>query len=196
MHLPFLLLISLSYGTMAAMRFHVTEPARVRNPTPTKCTSLALTTTTTINRGNEGIWVVKSNISDLHELYKFKQTDWLSNDHQRVLDECSSICLQGNDTTNPGTWLPSDKYFQGAFVNTPGGNPPDHILVSNIGCPFSPLSKEVITNSCCCSGNVHATIDQYQAKTLPAEVVFGIMQIQVVELVCRSRLSDMLFRCG
>ncbi|KAI1405074.1 hypothetical protein F4819DRAFT_53232 [Hypoxylon fuscum] len=141
MHLPFLLLISLSYGTMAAMRFHVTEPARVRNPTPTKCTSLALTTTTTINRGNEGIWVVKSNISDLHELYKFKQTDWLSNDHQRVLDECSSICLQGNDTTNPGTWLPSDKYFQGAFVNTPGGNPPDHILWQ-CACYDRPVSSQ------------------------------------------------------
>ncbi|KAI2617876.1 hypothetical protein GGR54DRAFT_201570 [Hypoxylon sp. NC1633] len=131
MHLPvsLLVLFGLSSGVMAAARFHVPEPARVRdNPTPTKCTSSALTTTTTINRGGEGIWVVRANISDLHELYRFRQTDWLDNDHQKVLDTCGDICLEGNDTANPGTWLPGGKYFQGAFVNTPGGNPPNHLL--------------------------------------------------------------------
>ncbi|KAI2617916.1 hypothetical protein GGS26DRAFT_393164 [Hypomontagnella submonticulosa] len=129
MYLPSILLFALSSGAMAAMRFHVPEPARARDePTPTKCTSSALTTITTINRGNEGIWVIRPNISDLHELFRFRQNDWLSNNHQEVLDTCSSICLEGNNTASPGTWLPSETYFQGAFVNTPGGNPPDHIL--------------------------------------------------------------------
>ncbi|KAI1208671.1 uncharacterized protein F4807DRAFT_145575 [Annulohypoxylon truncatum] len=129
MHFTSLVLFALTSGTMAAKRFHVPEPARVRDePTPTGCTSSALATQTTINRGNEGIWHVRANISDMHELYSFQKTDWLDNNKTEVLNTCGSICLAGNDTANPGTWLPSGKYFQGAFVNTPGGDPPNHIL--------------------------------------------------------------------
>ncbi|KAI1388075.1 uncharacterized protein F4822DRAFT_301401 [Hypoxylon trugodes] len=118
-----------SSGALAAKHFHVPEPARVRDePTATACTSSALSTTTTINRGGEGIWVVRPNITDLHELYRFRQADWLNNNHTQVLDTCGSICLKGNDTADPGTWQPSRQYFQGGFVNTPGGDPPDHIL--------------------------------------------------------------------
>ncbi|KAI0894503.1 hypothetical protein F4806DRAFT_107361 [Annulohypoxylon nitens] len=124
-----LVLLALTSGAMAVKRFHVPEPARVRDePTPTGCTSSALATQTTINRGNEGIWHVRANISDMHELYTFQKTDWLDNNKTEVLNTCGSICLAGNDTANPEAWLPSGKYFQGAFVNTPGGNPPNHIL--------------------------------------------------------------------
>ncbi|OTB00477.1 hypothetical protein M426DRAFT_324258 [Hypoxylon sp. CI-4A] len=129
MQLSSILLFALSSGAMAAVRFHVPEPARVRDTaTPTGCASSALTTITPPNRGSEGIYVIRPNISDLHELYRFRETDWLDNDPAKVKDTCGTLCLAGNDTANPGSWLPSEKYFQGALVNTPGGNPPDHIL--------------------------------------------------------------------
>ncbi|KAI5856164.1 hypothetical protein GGS23DRAFT_438997 [Durotheca rogersii] len=141
-YLRLLVLSLLSSGVIAARRFYVPEPTRVRgDPAPTKCASAALTTVSTINRGSEGIWVVRPNISDLHELYRFRQNDWLGNDQKLVLDTCSSICLSGNDTANPGTWLPSGKFFQGAFVNTPGGNPPNHILWQ-CACYDRPVSSE------------------------------------------------------
>ncbi|KAI2607723.1 uncharacterized protein GGS25DRAFT_523248 [Hypoxylon fragiforme] len=136
MHLPSLILPSLSSSSAAAAaaRLHVPPPAppfpsrAVRSPTTTQCTTPALTTTTTINRGNEGIWVIRPDATDLHELYRLRQTDWLSNDLPRVLDACGAACLAGNDTALPGAWLPTTAYFQGAFVNTPGGDPPNHIL--------------------------------------------------------------------
>jgi hypothetical protein len=93
-----------------------------RQDTPTQCTASAVSTTTTINRGNEGIWVVKANQTGLDQLYRQTQTDWLANNKTAVLDACTDICLAGNNTETPGTWLPSARYFEGAFVNTPGGS--------------------------------------------------------------------------
>lgn len=90
--------------------------------TPTQCTASAVATTITINRGNEGIWVVKANQTGLNQLYVTRQVDWLANNHTAILDTCTSICLAGNSTETPGTWLPSGEYFEGAFVNTPGGS--------------------------------------------------------------------------
>lgn len=55
-------------------------------------------------------------------MYRQIKTDWLDSDHEAILDACTSICLAGNNTETPGTWLPSDRYFEGAFVNTPGGS--------------------------------------------------------------------------
>ncbi|KAK6217711.1 hypothetical protein LQW54_003220 [Pestalotiopsis sp. IQ-011] len=98
---------------------------RVRQDDPTPCTSSTVETITTINRGNEGIWHVAANQTDLNQLYQFSQVDWLSNDKTAVLDACTNICLAGNDTETPGSWLPSERYFQGAFVNTPGGSGQD-----------------------------------------------------------------------
>ncbi|KAH8201885.1 hypothetical protein TruAng_003972 [Truncatella angustata] len=95
---------------------------QVRQDTPTPCTSNAVETVATINRGNEGIWHVKANQTGVNELYQFTQTDWLGNNKTAVLNECTSICLTGNSAETPGTWLPSGKYFQGAFINTPGGS--------------------------------------------------------------------------
>ncbi|KAK9775725.1 hypothetical protein SCAR479_07541 [Seiridium cardinale] len=95
---------------------------RVRQDSPTPCTSSTVETITTINRGNEGIWHVQANQTGLNQLYQFTQTDWLSNNKTAVLNECTSICLSGNNTETPGTWLPSGSYFEGAFVNTPGGS--------------------------------------------------------------------------
>ncbi|KAI1852308.1 hypothetical protein JX266_002486 [Neoarthrinium moseri] len=115
------LLFAASLGALAtpSLRGH-----RVRQEitTPTQCTSSAVQTITTINRGNEGIWHVKANQTGLNQLYKSTQTDWLSNNKTAVLDKCTSICFAGNNTETPGTWLPSGKYFEGAFVNTPGGS--------------------------------------------------------------------------
>ncbi|KAI1483207.1 hypothetical protein K445DRAFT_322840 [Daldinia sp. EC12] len=130
MHVSSIILLALSSGaTAAVLPFDVPVPARVRDaPTPTGCTASAIATETTINRGNEGIWVVGPSAQNLNVLYKFRQTDWLDNDHQKILDTCGNICLEGNNTAEAGTWLPSEKYFQGAFVNTPGGNSPDHLL--------------------------------------------------------------------
>ncbi|KAI1341309.1 hypothetical protein F5Y15DRAFT_30433 [Xylariaceae sp. FL0016] len=129
MQIPYLLITVFLSSAEAARRFEVPEPARVRDAMqPSECTSATLETITTINRGNEGIWVVKPNQTDLTLLYQHRENDWLENDHKRVLDTCSDICLAGNDTSKPGTWLPGSTYYQGAIVNTPGGDPPDHIL--------------------------------------------------------------------
>ncbi|KAH9885368.1 hypothetical protein F4778DRAFT_761235 [Xylariomycetidae sp. FL2044] len=138
-----LLFFTLFSGALAgSRRFHVPEPARVRDADKaTACTSATLETITTINRGNEGIWVVRANISDLNLLYNMRQNDWLENDHQAVLDTCSDICLAGNDTELPGSWLPSGNYYQGAMVNTPGGDPPNHILWQ-CSCYDRALSQE------------------------------------------------------
>jgi hypothetical protein len=94
----------------------------VRQDSPTPCTSSTVETITTINRGNEGIWHVGSNQTGLNLLYQTTQTDWLDNNKTAVLDACTSTCLAGNNTDAPGTWLPSGKYFEGAFINTPGGS--------------------------------------------------------------------------
>ncbi|KAI0601196.1 hypothetical protein F4775DRAFT_589886 [Biscogniauxia sp. FL1348] len=121
--------IFLLHVAVDSKSLRMVEPTKVRNSiAPTECTSATLETITTINRGSEGIWVVRPNQTDLNILFNHRQNDWLDNDHQAVLDTCSEICLSGNDTTKPGTWLPSGKYYQGAIVNTPGGDPPDHIL--------------------------------------------------------------------
>ncbi|KAF3012367.1 hypothetical protein E8E14_007478 [Neopestalotiopsis sp. 37M] len=98
---------------------------RVRQDDPTPCTASTVETVTTINRGNEGIWHVRANQTGLNQLYQFSQVDWMSNDKTAVLDQCTSTCLAGNNTETPGSWLPSEKYFQGAFVNTPGGTGQD-----------------------------------------------------------------------
>ncbi|KAK6948761.1 hypothetical protein Daesc_010532 [Daldinia eschscholtzii] len=118
MYVSSVILLALSSGaTAAVLPFDVPAPARVRDaPTPTGCTASAIATETTINRGNEGIWVVGPSAQNLNVLYKFRQTDWLDNDHQKILDTCGNICLEGNNTAEVGTWLPSEKYFQGAFV--------------------------------------------------------------------------------
>ncbi|KAI2777795.1 hypothetical protein F4815DRAFT_480001 [Daldinia loculata] len=130
MYFPSVIILALSSGAAAAVaRFDAPVPARVRDdPTPTECTASAITTETTINRGSEGIWVMGPRATNINELYTFTQTDWLDNDHQKILDTCGSICLAGNNTAEAGTWLPSGKYFQGGYVNTPGGNGPDHLL--------------------------------------------------------------------
>ncbi|KAI0007547.1 hypothetical protein F4779DRAFT_591283 [Xylariaceae sp. FL0662B] len=142
MRLPTPITALLSSGVIAARGLHVPGPARVRDdPTSsTQCTSSSLATTTMPSRGNEGIYHVRANISDLSQLYNFRRIDWLDNDYNLVLDTCSDICLSGNDTTNPGSWLPSNEYFQGAFVNTPDGPPPDHI-VWQCACYDRPLSS-------------------------------------------------------
>ncbi|KAI8958840.1 hypothetical protein F5Y11DRAFT_335079 [Daldinia sp. FL1419] len=126
MYFPSVILLALASSAAASV---VPAPHRVRaDPTPTGCASSAISTETTINRGGEGIWVVGPSAKDLNELYTVQQTDWLDNDKQKILDKCGSICLAGNNTADAGTWLPSGKYYEGGFVNTPGGNNPDHLL--------------------------------------------------------------------
>ncbi|KAI1644711.1 uncharacterized protein F4817DRAFT_205034 [Daldinia loculata] len=126
MYFPSVIILALSSGAAAAVaRFDVPVPARVRDdPTPTECTASAITTETTINRGSEGIWVMGPRATNINELYTFTQTDWLDNDHQKILDTCGSICLAGNNTAEAGTWLPSGKYFQGGYVQHTGRKRP------------------------------------------------------------------------
>ncbi|KAI0137030.1 hypothetical protein BJ170DRAFT_604243 [Xylariales sp. AK1849] len=122
MQLPHLFLYATAFGALVSatpsLRGH-----RVRQGvTQTQCTSSAVATVTTINRGDEGIWHVQANQTGLNQLYSFTQTDWLDNNHTAVLEQCTDTCLAGNNTETPGTWLPSGKYFEGAFINTPGGS--------------------------------------------------------------------------
>lgn len=104
-------------GTSPLLRGH-----QVREDLPTQCTSSTVETITTINRGNEGIWHVRANQTDLNQLYQSTRTDWLDNNKTAVLNECTRICLAGNSTDVQGVWLPSGKHFEGTFVNTPGGS--------------------------------------------------------------------------
>jgi hypothetical protein len=106
-----------SAASVPRLRGHVAR----QGATPTQCTSTAVQTIVTINRGDEGIWVIPANQTGLNQLYDFRQAGWLSNNHTAILDQCTSVCFAGNNTDTPGTWLPSGKYFEGAFVNTPGG---------------------------------------------------------------------------
>ncbi|KAI1637748.1 hypothetical protein F4809DRAFT_303263 [Biscogniauxia mediterranea] len=52
---------------------HVVKPTRVRDSiAPTECTSATLETTTTTNRGSEGIWVIRPDRTDLNLLFNYR----------------------------------------------------------------------------------------------------------------------------
>ena len=136
------LLVFAASACMAAPSSPLPPPAKVRrDDTPTQCTSLAAATSSTIDRAGEGIWHInKVNQTGLQQLHVVQQVDWLDNNKTAVLDQCTSICLAGNSTEVSGQWLPSGRYAEGMFINTPGGSG-QHPLWS-CGCYDRTLSQD------------------------------------------------------
>lgn len=135
-------LVFAASACMAAPSAPFPPPAKVLlDDTPTQCTSLTAATSSTIDRAGEGIWHInKADQTGPQQLHVVRQVDWLDNNKTAVLDDCTSICLAGNSTEVPGQWLPSGRYAEGMFINTPGGSG-QHPLWS-CGCYDRTLSQD------------------------------------------------------